>query len=68
MGGYVTDNKKATYCCILVTVPHKGAVRMNKWLHFKLTVTTTGLILTGNQKGCQEPYAEYPYCIQYLVM
>ena len=33
-----------------------------------LCATTTGLILTGNQKGCQEPYAKYPYCIQYLVM
>jgi len=66
--GCVWTIKKATYCCILVTVPHEGAVRMNKWLHFLLTVTTTRGILTGNQQGCQEPYAEYPYCIQYLVM
>jgi len=30
--GCVRTIKKATYYCILVTVPHEGAVRMNKWL------------------------------------
>ena len=49
---FAMTNKKATYCC-LGSSPHWGQ-GMSKWLHL-LTTTTTGQILTENQKGCQEP-------------